>query len=68
MSQTSSGMLELAAIDLRYAQAEIRAIGDRDSILRSLDHIRQAEATLIVALSASGPPITDGGLTTRSPS
>jgi hypothetical protein len=40
MSLTATGMVELAAFNVYYAQAEISTIGDREAILRSLDHLR----------------------------
>jgi hypothetical protein len=43
------GMVERASIDLHFAQAEITRLGSRDSLLRALDHVRQAEASLMVA-------------------
>lgn len=39
-------LAELASINLAFAQAEIATIGDRESILRALDHIGQAKASL----------------------
>jgi hypothetical protein len=58
MSLTVMGMVRMALVDLHYAQAEIGTISDRDSILRSLDHIRQAEAFLMIAMAARDATLT----------
>jgi hypothetical protein len=55
------GIVELAAINLYYAQAEISTIGDRESIVRSLDHLRQAQAFLVIAVAAYDALPTDAG-------
>jgi hypothetical protein len=60
-------MVQLASIDLHYAQAEISTIGDREAILRSLDHLRQAEAFLMSALAAFDARLTDAGQVAQPP-
>jgi hypothetical protein len=57
MSRVTADLADLASINLHYAQAEITSIGDRESIMRALDHIRQAEACLrIVMVEYDVPP------------
>lgn len=51
MARATKELAEFASINLHYAQAEITAIGDRESVLRALDHIRQAEACLMIVLA-----------------
>jgi hypothetical protein len=58
-------MLQLASIDLHYAQAEITKIGTRESILRSLEHVRQAEACLIIAMASFDTPAVEGAKAPR---
>lgn len=56
MSRTTRGLAEVASINLNFAQAEIAAFGDRESIARALDHVRQAEACLkIIAAECDVP-------------
>jgi len=50
---------EIAAINLRYALAEVSAEGDRPAILRALDHLREAEAFLQIALMEMGDFTTE---------
>jgi hypothetical protein len=51
MPRTTTDLAEIASINLHYAQAEITSLGDTESILRALDHIRQAEACLRLAIA-----------------
>jgi hypothetical protein len=46
MSRTKTDIAELATANLHYALAELTSIGDAESVLRALDHIRQAQACL----------------------
>jgi len=38
----------MASINLQFALVEITSIGDPDSVLRALDHIRQAQCLLTI--------------------
>jgi hypothetical protein len=51
MPRTTTDLAEFASINLHYAQAEITSLGDVESILRALDHIRQAEAWLRLVIA-----------------
>ena len=55
MTRTSTDLTNFATINLHYAVAEITSIGDRESVLRALEHIRQAERCLQVVIAEFGP-------------
>jgi hypothetical protein len=61
MPRTSTDLAEFASINLHYAQAEITEIGDRESILRALDHIRQAETCLKIVMAEYEFPADEAG-------
>ncbi len=46
MKGTANELAELASINLAFSQAEIAMIGDRESVLRALNHVHQAKACL----------------------
>ncbi|PPQ31184.1 hypothetical protein CCR94_09910 [Rhodoblastus sphagnicola] len=52
-------MKEIAAINLRYALAEVSTHGDKDAIRRALDHVREAESFLQIALMDMGEYSTE---------
>jgi hypothetical protein len=51
MNAATDELAALASINLAFAQAKIAMAGDRESILRALDHIRQAKACLKISLT-----------------
>ena len=59
MSCHANGLAGMASINLHFAQAEITTIGDRNSVLRALDHIRQALACLEIVAAECEPPQPD---------
>ncbi len=66
MTRATSELAELASINLHFAQAEITSIGDQDSLLRALDHIRQAEACLRISLAEYDAPPDEAGAETEA--
>ena len=48
MACRANGLAEMASINLQFALVEITSIGDPDSVLRALDHIRQAQCLLTI--------------------
>lgn len=58
MPREIKSLVEMASINLLFALAELDSLDDRDSIQRSLDHIRQAKACLNI-LSAEYETPTD---------
>jgi hypothetical protein len=61
MAYAPTAITEFATVNLHYALAELTSIGDRESVLRAIDHIRQAQACLeIVAVEYETPPDTAG--------
>ena len=60
MCKLVDGMKEIAAINLRYALAEVMvADGDRIAVARALDHLREAEAFLQIVLMEMGDYSTE---------
>jgi hypothetical protein len=59
MSRSATDLAEVASINLHYAQAEIAIIDDTASILRALDHIRQAQACLRVMAAEYDAPASE---------
>ena len=56
MTFTAIDLAELSTINLHFAFAELTTIGDRESILRALDHIRQAQAWMDIAVAENRTP------------
>jgi hypothetical protein len=56
MSCVPSELAELASVNLHFAQAEVAMGGDRESIARALDHIRQAKACLKIMAAELNVP------------
>ncbi|MBB4200963.1 hypothetical protein CCR94_10540 [Rhodoblastus sphagnicola] len=59
LATAATSLTAFATINLHYAMAEIATIADRDSIMRALDHIRQAEGCLRVVMAEYDIPTDD---------
>lgn len=60
MCELVHGLKEIAAINLRYALAEVMvAQGDRFAVARARDHLREAEASLQILLMKMGDYSTE---------
>jgi len=59
MDDASVAMREIAAINLRFALAEIMVDGDKQAVFRALDHLREAESFLQILLIEMGDFATE---------
>ena len=49
--RATNDLTEFATVNLHYALAELVSLGDKDSISRALDHIRQAQGCLQIVMA-----------------
>lgn len=59
MIEAEVALRDIAAVNLRFALADIMIVGGRQAVIRALDHLREAESYLQILLVAMGDLATE---------